>query len=87
MRYDWDDKKRASNLAKHGVDFRSVEAFEWDVAQIAASLSSSEPRLVAIAPIERRLHVLVYSVERRIVRVVSLRKANKREVIRYVAQA
>lgn len=58
MRYDRDDKERASNLATYRGDFTSVEVFEWDLARIAASLSSSEPKLVAIAPIEHRLHVL-----------------------------
>jgi len=86
MRYDWDDKKHAINLAKHDTDFRIVDQFEWDVAQILASMSASEPRLVAIAPINRRVHILVYSIERRVIRVISLRKANKREVTRYAAQ-
>jgi uncharacterized DUF497 family protein len=30
--YIWDEAKRLSNLAKHGVDFRSVEGFDWDFA-------------------------------------------------------
>jgi uncharacterized DUF497 family protein len=30
--YDWDERKRADNLAKHGVDFVEVEMFERDSA-------------------------------------------------------
>ncbi|WP_367159915.1 BrnT family toxin [Kozakia baliensis] len=86
MRYDWDETKRLSNVEKHGVDFVSAEDFEWDAALIRASESSSEPRLVALGPIGDRLHVLVYSIETRTVRIISLRKANKREVSLYVSQ-
>jgi len=48
-------------------------------------VSYLEPRLVAFAPIGRRVHVLVFSVERRTVRVISLRKAKNKEVDRYEA--
>ena len=86
MRYDWDEAKRLSNIEKHGVDFVSSEDFEWDAAFIRASQSSNEPRLVALGPIDDRLHVLVFSIETRTVRIISLRKANKREVLLYVSQ-
>lgn len=86
MRYDWDEAKRQSNIGKHGVDFADAESFEWDVALIMTSLGANEPRLVAIAPISLRLHVLVFSIETRIVRIISLRKANKREAKLYAAQ-
>ncbi|MCX2562212.1 BrnT family toxin [Acetobacter farinalis] len=86
MRYDWDETKRQSNIAKHGVDFVAADGFEWDAAFVLTSQSANEPRLVAIAPINLRLHVLVFSIETRIVRIISLRKANKREVMLYAAQ-
>lgn len=86
MRYDWDETKRLSNIEKHGVDFVVAEGFEWDAAFVRTSHSSNEPRLVALGPIGDRLHVLVYSIETRIVRIISLRKANKREVLLYVSQ-
>lgn len=86
MRYDWDETKRLSNIEKHGVDFVVTENFEWDAAFIRASQSSNEPRLVAVGPIGDRLHVLVFCIETRIVRIISLRKANKREILLYVSQ-
>jgi uncharacterized DUF497 family protein len=86
MRYEWDETKRQSNIVKHAVDFAVAEGFEWDVALIMTSMSSNEPRLVAVAPINLRLHVLVFSIETRVIRIISLRKANKREVKLYVAQ-
>ena len=83
MPFDWDPAKRLSNLAKHGVDFASVEFFEWEVATVHASLGANEARLIAVGPIAKRLHVLVYSIETARVRVISLRPANKREIKRY----
>lgn len=86
MRYDWDETKRLSNIEKHGVDFVAADDFEWDASLITASRASSEPRLVALGPIRDRLHMLVFSIETRIVRIISLRKANRREVSFYVSQ-
>ena len=40
-----------------------------------------------MAPIGSRLHVLVFTVERRAVRVISLRKANGKEIDRYEQEA
>jgi len=36
MRFVWDEPKRLSNLAKHGLDFADVEnGFDWANARIA----------------------------------------------------
>ena len=32
--YEWDEAKRASNIAKHGIDFEEVRSFGWDKALI-----------------------------------------------------
>ena len=32
--YEWDETKRAKNLADHGVDFALIEAFDWEQAII-----------------------------------------------------
>lgn len=89
MPITWDDTKRATNLAKHGVDFASVLSFDWEAALVRADVRHDypEPRFVALGPIGSRLHVLVFSVERRAVRVISLRKANSKEFDRYEAEA
>lgn len=81
----WDDDKRAANLEKHGVDFAAVRDFEWDTALTAPDRRREygEPRFVSIGFIGRRLHVLVWTPRGGSFRVVSLRKANAREVKRY----
>ena len=102
--FEWDDAKRQANLAKHGVDFAAIEAFDWETALIDAGTRQAEPRWVAtgfigsipcnleIRPlvaeprwvatgfIGSRLHVAVYAMRGTRRRIISLRKANAREV-------
>lgn len=89
MRLTFDPAKAAANLAKHGVAFSAVEAFEWDEALVRADVRFDypEPRFLALGLIGSRLHALVFSVERRAVRIISLRKASNREIDRYEEEA
>lgn len=80
MPFEFDPKKAASNLAKHGVDFASVEFFVWEEGLFLASLGRGEPRIAALAPIGDRLHMLVFAIEHRAVRIISLRKASRKEI-------
>jgi uncharacterized DUF497 family protein len=32
--YEWDETKRAKNLANYGLDFALIEAFDWEQAII-----------------------------------------------------
>jgi uncharacterized DUF497 family protein len=80
VHYDWDPAKAATNLAKYRVAFEVVKGFEWDDALVFASLGRGEPRLGALGVIGGSLHFLVYSIETRCVRVISPRKANRKEV-------
>lgn len=88
MRYEWNPTKRASNLAKHGIDFLAVEDFEWDTALIEADVRQfyGEVRLVAYGRIKGRLHALVYTIRRTSTWVISLRRANNKEVRHYESE-
>jgi uncharacterized protein len=81
MRYEWDEGKRAANLARHGVDFMAAEDFEWDtvVETIDDRFDYGEERWLALGMIGERLHVLVYTYRAAAIRIISLRKANRRE--------
>lgn len=85
MQYDWDEAKRRRNLAKHGVDFVAVRLFDWDTAVITPDdrRAYGERRLRAYGYIGARLMVLIYTRRGRTTWLVSLRKANPREVKRY----
>ncbi len=81
MDYEWDPSKARTNLTKHGVPFEAVAAFDWERAIIWQDTRRNygEKRWIAIAPIGARLHVLVFARQGGRVRVISLRKANRRE--------
>jgi uncharacterized DUF497 family protein len=86
MKFEWDEAKRATNLEKHGVDFADAQKM-WQKAMVVAKDARreyGESRYVGISRIEERVMVVVYT-ERAvdIVRIISLRKANSREVRSY----
>ena len=88
MTVAWDEAKRASNLAKHGVDFAIVKAAHFRAALVHADtrVDYGEVRLFALVPIADRLHALVYTIETRAVRIISLRLASQKEVAAYVRE-
>lgn len=85
-RFSSDTTKQASNMEKHGVDFATVEAFEFDIALdvVDDRKDYGEVRQVALSFIGSRLHVLVFTMRGDTCHVISLRKANKKEIRTYV---
>jgi uncharacterized DUF497 family protein len=86
-RFEWDEAKAASNHAKHGVAFDAIHEFDFDHAIFALDnrRDYAERRFVALGFIGERIHVLVYTRKTgALIRVISLRKANKREIWSYV---
>ena len=87
MAYEFDPIKNKLNLEKHGLPLTDVEGFDWEVAVVSEDKRTAyaEARFEAISLIDDRLHVLVFCIRGEAVRVISLRKANSREVKRYAA--
>jgi hypothetical protein len=85
----WDEAKRTANLAKHGVDFVVLGDFDWRDANIFEDRRRpyGEVRMVAHGLIRGRLHVVVYTFRDDMLRIISLRKANSREIRAYGQQA
>ena len=85
--YEWDEAKRIENLDKHGIDFTDAARFDWDLAVATPDLRHDyrEARIVASGPIDGRLYVLVYTRRNALRRIISLRKANRREQAKYIA--
>ncbi|MWD26185.1 BrnT family toxin [Aquicoccus sp. SCR17] len=79
--YEWDEAKRRGNLAKHGVDFSAAEAFIWQSAFVITDdrRDYGEPRLRVLGLIGARVHLLVLTPRGDRLRIISLRKANRRE--------
>jgi uncharacterized DUF497 family protein len=80
--------KEAANYAKHGVCLSAAARFEWAEALVWEDLRRhyGEFRYVAIGYIGLRLYVIVFVDRADQRRIISLRKANSREVQLY-AQA
>jgi len=79
---EFDPAKNASNRIKHGIDMARAELFDMDTAVIEVDRRREygETRYVAIGYLEQRLHVMVFAmVTGPRLRIISLRKANRRE--------
>ena len=85
MNYEFDLTKDDGNLEKHGLSLADAEDFEWETAVVHEDTRKqyAEPRFQAAGYIGNRLHVVVFCLRIDAVRVVSLRKANPREVKNY----
>jgi hypothetical protein len=81
MQYEWDENKRIANLDRHKIDFTQAVNFEWDTAieTIDDRYDYGEKRWVTIGYICKKLHVMVYTIRENQIRIISLRKANRRE--------
>jgi uncharacterized DUF497 family protein len=84
--YDWDETKRAANIRDHKVDFVAAAEFDWETALVFVDDREDygELREVAIGYIGVRLHVLVFTRRGETIRIISLWKAQKSDVRRYV---
>jgi uncharacterized DUF497 family protein len=84
----FDAAKNARNVVTRGISFEQAVAFEWDSALIVADTRKDygERRFQAFGLIAERLHVLVFTPRSEKTHVISLRKANKREVKWYEAK-
>ena len=86
MEYEWDEDKRAETLLNRGVDFASMEYFDWETALHRASERSGELRWSTLGLIGNRVYHVVWTERGQNIRIISLRKANAREASRYVEQ-
>lgn len=87
MKITYDQNKNQRNIEERNLPFDLAIDFHWDTALIEPDLRKHypEPRYVAAGFIgtTERLHILVFTPIIDGIRVISLRKANKREVKHY----
>ena len=79
MPYEWDESKRTETLEARGVDFAEIYDFDWDTASTRRSYRNDEERLVSLGMIGNRLYHVVWTWRGENRRIISLRKANRRE--------
>jgi uncharacterized DUF497 family protein len=83
VRFEFDLAKNERNIKERGISFALSAEFDWTTALVLRSDRAGEARYKAVGEIEGRLHVLVYTKRGQALRIISLRRANSREVKRY----
>jgi uncharacterized DUF497 family protein len=85
VRVEFDAGKNARNIASRGLSFEFVAHFEWDSALAVDDRRRDygERRVRAIGYLGPRLHVVVFVPLDDGVRVISVRRANRRETKLY----
>jgi len=85
-RFEWDENKNRQNIRKHGFDFADAEEMFGGVLLFLPDVREDygESRWVGIGTIRGRTAVVVFT-ERgpETIRIISLRKATRRESIQY----
>ena len=85
MEIEFDPAKNASNIAKHGVDLALMLEMEPDTMLIERDSRKDyrENRYIISGLINERLHIAIVTFRSDVTRIISLRKANKRERVSY----
>ncbi len=85
MKIEFDPAKDTINRRKHGVSLADALRLDIEAAFIVSDerRAYGEVRLQAYGLIEGRLYVLAFAMRGDVLRAISLRKANSREVRRY----
>ena len=92
IHFEWDDFKNRINIRKHGVSFEEASSVFYDTNAILfddPSHSAKESRFLILG-ISRKAHICIvshcYRGEDEIIRIISARKATKKEADIYQNQ-
>jgi len=85
MQIDFDPAKNLRNIAERGLSFERAGEFDFETAlfTVDSRRNYGETRQRALGLLAGRAHVLVFVEAASGIRVISFRKANKREVRQY----
>jgi uncharacterized protein len=82
MRYEWDEAKNRSNIEKHGLDFTDAPLVLNGrcVTFVDDRFEYGEKRLVSLGTLAGRVVVIAHAPRTAdVTRIISMRKANRRE--------
>ena len=85
MRVEYDPEKRAETLRKRGLDLAEAgRVFDDPILTIEDDREDyGETRFVTVGRISGRVHFVVWTPRGEARRIISMRKANGREIARY----
>ena len=86
MRFEFDPTKDLINIDKHGVSLGLAASLDWSAALLWVDdrKNYGETRILALAPETGTLYYAAFVDRAEVRRMISLRRANRREVKRYV---
>ena len=86
VRVEFDPAKDAANQVKHGVSLAMAGELDWEAALVWVDerFEYGESRMIALAPQTEILYCVAFVDRGEVRRVISLRRANRREVKHYV---
>lgn len=84
MQFEWDEQKNETNKSKHGIDFNTAKKLWSDINRIEIQSSfSDEERNILIGKIHKKLWVAVFTIRKNAYRIISVRRARKKEGMLY----
>lgn len=88
VRIEFDATKDGANRDKHGISLGEAARLDWETALAKPDRRRDygEPREIGYGLIDGRLYCVAFVRRRAVFRIISLRKANKREVRNYEQQ-
>ena len=86
MHIEFDPAKDQANQAKHGVSLLMAVELDWEAALVWVDdrVEYNEMRMIALAPDTEILYYVAFVDRGAVRRIISLRRANRREVKHYV---
>ncbi len=86
MQIEFDPNKDAGNQSKHGVSLSLASELDWEAALVWVDdrFEYGELRMIALAPKTGVLYYVAFVERGEARRIISLRRANRREVKHYV---
>lgn len=82
--FEWDESKRRLNLEKHNIDFAGALRIFEDKYRIEAELiKNNELRYITMGEVENVVLLLVYTRRGKKIRLISARRASKKERVTY----
>lgn len=86
MLIEFDPAKDQANIARHGVSLALADQLDWDAALVWVDdrFEYQEWRMIALAPQTGTLYYVAFVDRGEVRRIISLRRAERREVKHYV---
>jgi uncharacterized protein len=88
VKIEFDPAKSARNAEERGLPFELAADLDWEAAHTIEDQRRSygETRYLAFAPMQGRLYVVCFCIRGDAFRIISFRKANRREERFYVEE-